>query len=236
MAFMEKKVLEQIYKLRKIKPEAEWKERTLQNILQEEDSLFSRVLPAFSGIMDKAQKRIEFSSYVGKTAGVFALTLLFFAFSFPVLFGGYEGEGEHTPINFPRVAKEEEDKMVSEKDKASTTAKEKEEPEEVGMDDELASMEDTYRQLQFEVLSTRTGEDNKEEIADALITEVEEEGAEEMISVMESKEEDEEEDGEEDGEEDEEEDEEKESALEDMKDSFEEEDYDAVLDTYIKEL
>ncbi len=194
---MEKQTLEKIYKLRKIGADLDWKETTKNNILQKDASFDYSFLGNFS---------------LNRSLSLATVFAVFVIFTIPVI-GGYQKDYQQTTTFVYQGQQQKEEKMVTNEEEQTVVRAEEPKP----IKQELATYEESYRELQFIILSSKTGKNNKEEIARELITEIEKQGAEEMIFMLGMEEEDNE-------------------VLEDMKQAYEEGDFNKVFDIYIEEL
>lgn len=194
---MEKQTLGKIYKLRKITADLDWKERTKNNILQKDASLDY----SFSNIL------------VNHSLSLVAVFAVFVFFTIPVI-GSYQKDYQQSTLFTYQAVEQEGEKMLANEEEQVVVEAEEPKP----MKQELATIEENFRELQFKVLSSRTGKSDKEEIAEELIAEFEKEGAEEMISILGVEEDSDSE------------------VVEDMKQAFEEGDYNKVFDIYLEEL
>ncbi len=195
---MEKQTLEKIYKLRKISADSDWKETTKNNILQKDASFDYSFLGNFS---------------LNRSLSLATVFAVFVLFTIPVI-GGYQKDYQET-TTFVYQNQQEEEKMVANEEEQTVAKADEPKP----IKQELATIEESYRELQFIILSSKTGKSEKEEIARELITETEKQGAEEMISMLGIEEEDDDSE-----------------ALKNMKQAYEEGDYNKVFDIYIEEL
>jgi hypothetical protein len=196
---MEKQTLEKIYKLRKISADSDWKETTKNNILQKDASFDYSFLGNFS---------------LNRSLSLATVFAVFVLFTIPVI-GGYQKDYQETTTFVYQNQQEEEEKMVANEEEQTVAKADEPKP----IKQELATIEESYRELQFIILSSKTGKSEKEEIARELITETEKQGAEEMISMLGIEEEDDDSE-----------------ALKNMKQAYEEGDYNKVFDIYIEEL
>lgn len=194
---MEKQTLGKIYKLRKINADLDWKERTKNNILQKDASLDY----SFSNIL------------VNRSLSLATVLAVFVLFTVPII-GSYKKDYQQTTLLTYQTVEQEGEKMLTSEEEQVVVEAEEPKP----MKQELATMEESFRELQFTILSSKTGKSDKEEIAKELIMEVEKEGAEEMISMLGMEEEN------------------NSGTLEDMKEALEEGDYNKVFDIYLEEL
>jgi hypothetical protein len=194
---MEKQTLGKIYKLRKINADLDWKERTKNNILQKDASLDY----SFSNIL------------VSRSLSLATVLAVFVLFTIPVI-GNYNKDYQQTTLFTYQTVEQEGEKMIASEEEQVVVEAEEPKP----MKQELATIEESFRELQFTILSSKTGKSDKEEIAKELIIEVEKEGAEEMISILGMEEEN------------------NSDALEDMKEALEKGDYNKVFDIYLEEL
>jgi hypothetical protein len=194
---MEKQTLGKIYKLRKINADLDWKETTKNNILQKDASLDY----SFSNIL------------VSRSLSLATVLAVFVLFTIPVI-GNYNKDYQQTTLFTYQTVEQEGEKMIASEEEQVVVEAEEPKP----MKQELATIEESFRELQFTILSSKTGKSDKEEIAKELIIEVEKEGAEEMISILGMEEEN------------------NSDALEDMKEALEKGDYNKVFDIYLEEL
>ncbi len=212
---MEKNTLEKIYRLRKIKPDNEWKERTKNNILEKDGSFdFSSSLDNVFAVIASAAKQSREVS-LNSSAGLVVAFMVMVVFTIPIVNNNYERQYYNHYTYIEQTDDSDDEKMLAEKDEDDQFV-EAEEPK--PMEQELATIEDSYRELQLTILSSKTGKEEKEDIAKELIAEIEKKGAEEMISMLGA------------------EDDSEEEALQQMKEAFEEDDYNKVFDIYLEEL
>ncbi len=177
---MEKQILEKIYKLKKIKPDKEWKENVLQNIL-DQDSFSVSEEKRTESVFSVFQRKVN----VFSMANAFALVLLFAIFALPLF---YETVPEYEVRELPYLAEtetEKEETKVAENDDPSREVAKEEQP----VKQQFSSLEESYREIQVMVLATQFGvEENEEEIAQYAIEEMEkemqEEAVEELIFIM----------------------------------------------------
>jgi hypothetical protein len=195
---MEKQTLEKIYKLRKISADSDWKETTKNNILQKDASFDYSFLGNFS---------------LNRSLSLATVFAVFVLFTIPVI-GGYQKDYQET-TTFVYQNQQEEEKMVANEEEQTVAKAEELKP----IKQELGELQLEVRELKLELLASRTGKQEKEEIAKELISEIERKGAEEMISMLGIEEEDDDSE-----------------ALKDMKQAYEEGDYNKVFDIYIEEL
>jgi hypothetical protein len=200
---MEKQTLEKIYKLRKINADSEWKEKTRNIILEKKDASLVDSFFVYS------------ESLFTSSFGMIAIFMMFLLFTVPIIGVNHRDYEQVTLIDLKTTEQPEDVGTVTEeKDQVIVKA---EEPKPIKQ--EFATVEETYRELQLAVLASKTGKQEKEEIAKELISEIERRGAEEMISMLGIEEEDDDSE-----------------ALKDMKQAYEEGDYNKVFDIYIEEL
>ncbi len=180
---MEKEILTKIYKLRNVKPSADFKETTKQNILSQDvySDTNNVVLSAVTNIL--AFRVFEKPQF--QAIGALAMILVFGFFAFPIINSNNQ-DYQYTIIDIPQqLSKTEETKIVSEGESKPSVAvtEEKKQP----IQQEFASIEEHYREIQLMVLAARFGVDqNEEDIAMHAINEMEQtqEAAQEMISIL----------------------------------------------------
>ncbi len=139
---MEKETLQKIHLLRKIKPEEGFVLSTKENIMKtpferNEESILSRF------------NAISFNSNSLSFAGAFLFLLVFGFLALPLSPLNYQD----TYVYLPAVVeeeKEEEIRMVAEEDEMTIARAEKKEP----VKREFAALEDAFRSIQRQVLST----------------------------------------------------------------------------------
>jgi|GEM_PF-3048390 len=222
---MEREVLRKIYTLRKIGPDKDWKDSAKKSILSE---------GALAPEAKKATIWDHFGAPVSNSglalAGAFAFLFIFASLAFP-LFPDYDYERKEVVVDLPmEVAKEDEGAGELKEVAQSGDEENREKVQEKNpIEKDLASVEDSYREIQREVLGTLVmsgidgveGDLTDKEIAEYLVEEMEgeskEDAGEEIVTMMT---------------EESEEDDDKEH-IQEAKEALENEDYEKVFDIYI---
>ncbi|MDA3815044.1 MAG: hypothetical protein PF549_01605 [Patescibacteria group bacterium] len=150
---------------------------------------------------------------LNRSLSLVAVFAVFVLFTIPVI-GSQQKDYQQTTLFSYQVEQQEDEKMLTNEEEQLVVKAD--EPETIKQ--EFATMKEDFRKYQFKILSSKTGKSDREEIAKELIMEVGREGAEEMISIFGMEEENNSE------------------ALEDMKEAFQEGDYNKVFDIYLEEL
>jgi hypothetical protein len=144
---MEKQTLGKIYKLRKINADLDWKERTKNNILQKDASLDY----SFSNIL------------VSHSLSLVAVFAVFVFFTIPVI-GSYKKDYQQPTLFTYQTVEQEGEKMLASEEEQVVVEAEEPKP----MKQELATIEESFRELQFTILSSKTGKSDKEDMKEAL--------------------------------------------------------------------
>ncbi|MEA2092719.1 MAG: hypothetical protein U9P61_01980 [Patescibacteria group bacterium] len=201
---MEKQTLEKIYKFRKITVDLDWKERTKNNILQKDTFLDC----SFSNIL------------VNHSLSLVAVFAVFIFFTIPII-GSYQKDYQQTTLFTYQTEKQEVEKMIASEEEQVVVDAEEPKPiqqEFATIEENFQTLEEYYQTISFQVLSTYTGKNSEEDVAEELIAGIERNGAEEMILILGMEEENNSDIS---------------DILENMKEAFEEGDYNKVFDIWI---
>jgi hypothetical protein len=211
---MEKEVLSKIYMLRKIKPEKAWLNSTKDSILERGDFAVEKNI----SIRETAQILVNYlsSSVVQNglvTAGAFAFLLIFGSLAFPLLPSNYDYQ-EYAYIPAPVRNTDAELKIVAEDIEGVVEVAEDYAP----IKKEFVALENDFKDLRKQVLGVILDTTEEKEIAEGLIAQLEAEEAIVKVATVT-----------------------KEGSevvaknkLERMKEWYEEEDYEKVIDIYFE--
>ncbi len=188
---MEKKILEKIYVLRKIKPENEWTSKLKEEILESQKKEES--LSVFASLGSSVAKKYEVlvklirgvsdgnfsflkTRNVSAFAGVFTFAIFFFVFMLPHFPLDYNRDIIYFPASSPALVEkeggvedEEDKRMVAKEEEMEIKKKSIEEP----IEKEVAKLRENVRGLKVEVLGMMIEKERdikKEELTDREIT------------------------------------------------------------------